>query len=274
VRRLLFAALLLAAAPAAAQGIPEPLRGTWVQGACAAPTAVLHVTARSVVRLPADGPARLVRLRGLRPLAEWTLGSGAGGEAPRVMLRGDTDALETAEPDAKLRDDRLPGDTPVLRWQRCAAPPPGLAALHGEGLAVLGGLERLEGACQGGAMAPCLTALVAVGDVSGDGMLGVAEVARLLRGAAWALAAQDGGEPEALATAVGIGGFAGLAAARMLVDGLDFDSDGRVSAAELAQDRAAWPSGGGDAAGRPVVLEALGEGAGMLRALLERLADR
>jgi hypothetical protein len=123
-------------------------------------------------------------------------------------------------------------------------------------------------------MAPCLAVLVAVGDVSGDGMLGVAEVARLLRGAAWALAAQDGGEPEALGTAVAIGGFAALAAARMLVDGLDFDGDGRVSAAELAQDRAAWPPGGGDAAGRPVVLEALGEGAGMLRALLDRLADR
>lgn len=274
MRRLLLAAVLLAAAPAAAQGIPEPLRGTWAEGACAAPTALLHLTARSVVRLPADGPARLVRLRSLRPLGGWTLGTGAGAEAPRVLLRAAGDALDSAEPDAKLRDDRLPGDTPVRRWVRCAAPPPGLAALHGEGLAVLAALERLEAACQAGAMAPCLAALVAVGDVSGDGMLGVAEAARLLRGIAWALAAQDGGAPEALAASVGLGGIAALAGARVLVDGLDFDGDGRLSAAELAQDRAAWPSGGDAAAGRPVALEALGDGAGLLRALLERLATQ
>lgn len=273
MRRLVLAAFLLAAAPAAAQGIPETLRGTWAQGACTAPAAVLHLTARSVVRLPTNGAARLVRLRNIRSLGDWTLGTGAGAEAPRVLLRAAGDALESAEPDAKLRDDRLPGDTPVLRWQRCAAPPPGLAALHGEGLAVLGGLERLEAACQAGAMAPCLAALVTVGDVSGDGMLGVAEVARLLRGTAWAMAAQDGGAPEALAAAVGIGGFAALAAARMLVDGLDFDGDGRLSATELGQDRSAWPSGGDAAAGRPVALEALGDGAGLLRALLERLAS-
>lgn len=274
MRGALFALLLLAAAPAAAQGIPEALRGTWAQGGCAAPGALLHLTARSVVRLPADGPARLVRLRSLRPLGDWTLGTGAGAEAPRVLLRAAGDALETLEPDAKLRDDRLPGDTPLHRWQRCSVPPPALAALHGEGLAMLGGLERLEAACQQGTTPPCLAALVAVGDVSGDGLLGVAEVARLLRGTAWAVTAQDGGAPDALGTAVGLGSIAALAGARLLVDGLDFDGDGRLSAAELAQDRAAWPTGGGSAEGRPVALEALGEGAGLLRALLERLASQ
>jgi hypothetical protein len=266
----LLAALLLGA-PAAAQGIPEALRGSWAQGACAAPDAVLHLTARSAVRLPAEGPARLLRLRELRPLGDWTLGTAGGAEAPRLLLRGANDALQTAEPDAKLRDDRLPGDTPVLRWTRCPVPPPGLAALHGEGLAVLAALEALEAGCQQGGMAPCLAALVAAADVSGDGALSVAEVARLLRGAAWALAAQDGAPAEGLAAAVGLGALAAQAAARLLVDGLDFDADGRISAAELAQDRAAWP-GGGTAAGRPVAVEALAEGAGLLRALLERLA--
>jgi hypothetical protein len=271
VKRLLLA-LLLAAAPAAAQGIPEPLRGTWAEGACASPAALLHVTARSVVRLPADGPARLVRLRALRPLGDWTLGTGGGAEAPRVLLRAAAaDALETMEPDAKLRDDRLPGDTPIRHWQRCTAPPPGLAALHGEGLAVLAALERLEAACQGGSAAPCIAALVAVGDVSGDGMLGVAELARLLRGTAWALAAQDGATPAGLAGAAALGAAAALAAARLAVEGLDFDGDGRLSATELAQDRAPWPAATGDAAGRPVTLEALGEGAGLLRTLLDRM---
>ncbi len=279
MKRLLLALLLLAGAPAAAQGIPEPLRGTWAEGSCASPATLLHVTARTVAKLPADGPARLLRLRGVRAFNDWTFGTGGGAEAPRVLLRAAGegraagDALETMEPDAKLRDDRLPGDTPIRRWQRCTAPPPALAALHGEGLAALAALERLEATCQRGTAAPCIAALIAVGDVSGDGMLGVAEVARLLRGTAWALAAQDGATPAVLAGAAGLGAATALVLARVTVEGLDFDGDGRLSAAEIAQDRAAWPGATGDAAGRPVALETIGDGAGLLRALIDRIAS-
>lgn len=270
MKRLLILAMLLGAAPAVAQGVPERLRGTWADGECTAPAALLHVTARSLVRLPADGPARLVRFRRLREQAGWTFGVGGGAEAPRVMLRAAGEALETIEPDAKTRDDRLPDATPPIRWRRCTAPPVALAAMHGEGLAFLGALERLEAACQGESAARCVAAVVAEGDVSGDARLGVAEVARLLRGAAWALAAQEGAAPEGLAAAAGLGGLAALAAARLLVDGLDFDGDGRLSAAELGQDRATFPAATGAAGGRPVALETLAEGAGLLRALVER----
>lgn len=273
MKRLLILAMLLGAAPAAAQGVPQPLRGTWADGECAAPAALLHVTARSLVRLPADGPARLVRFRRLRDQAGWTFGVGGGAEAPRVMLRAAGEGLETIEPDAKTRDDRLPDATPPVRWRRCTVPPVALAVLHGEGLAFLGALERMEAACQGGETARCFAAVVAEGDVSGDARLGVAEVARLMRGAAWALAAQEGAAPEGLAAAAGLGGLAALAAARLLVDGLDFDGDGRISAAELGQDRSVFPSATGAAGGRPVALESLAEGAGLLRALVERLVE-
>jgi hypothetical protein len=269
----LAAALLLAAAPAAAQGVPEALRGTWVQGECAAPAALLHVTARAVARLPAEGDARLVRFRDLRGHAGWTLGAGGGAEAPRVMLRAAGDALETAEPDAKTRDDRLPGAAPVTTWRRCAEPPAGLALLHGEGLAFLGTLERLEAACQGGTAAACIATLVAEGDVSGDGMLGVAELARLLRGAAWALAAQDGAAPVGLAAATALGSLPALVAARAAVESLDYDGDGRLSAEEIGRDRTGFPRGTGDASGRPTALEGLADAAGVLRGLLERLAS-
>ena len=271
MKRLLIL-LLLAAAPASAQGIPEALRGTWSAGSCMAPDALLHVTARSLARLPAEGTARLLRFGTLREHDGWTLGTGGGAEAPRVMLRAAADGLETIEPDAKTRDDRLPGAAPVMRWARCATPPPVLALLHGEGLAFLGALERIEAACQGGTAPACLDAVVQVGDVSGDGLLGTAEIARLLRGAAWALAAQDGGAPDTLAAAAGLGGLAALAAARLMVEGLDYDGDGRLSAAELGQDRAAFPPGVGAAGGRPVALESLAVGAGLLRGLLERFA--
>ena len=263
---------LLAAAPAMAQGVPEALRGTWTAGACTAPEALLHVTARSVARLPAEGPARLMRFRSLRETEGWFLGTGGGAEAPRILLRPAGDALETIEPDPKTRDDRLPGEAPPLRWERCTTPPPALALVHGEGLAFLGALERIEATCQGGTAPGCLDAVVAVGDVSGDGLLGAAEIARLLRGAAWALAARDQAEPDTFAAAVGLGSLAALAAARLMVEGLDYDGDGRLSAAELGQDRVAFPPGAGDARGRPIGLEALADGSALLRGLLDRLA--
>ena len=272
MRRLLVAALLVMAAPAMAQGVPEAMRGTWTAGSCAAPEALLHVTARGVVRLPAEGPARLVRFRALRDQAGWVLATGTGAEAPRVMLRADGEALELAEPDTKLRDDRLPGTTPVTRWLRCQAPGVGLALLHAEGLAFLGTLERLEAVCQSAPMAACIAGLISEADVSHDGLLSVAEVARLLRGAAWALAVQQGSEADGIAAAAGLGSIAALAAARLLVASLDYDEDGRLSAAELGQDRLAFPSGAGSADGRPGTIEGLAIGAGMLRNLVERLA--
>lgn len=272
IRHLVLAALLLAA-PAFAQGVPDAMRGTWAAGSCAAPQALLHVTARAVARLPADGPARLVRLRALRDQAGWTLGTGAGAEAPRVMLRAEGDALELAEPDAKLRDDRLPGATPVTRWSRCQAGDVRLSLLHGEGFAFLGTLERLEAVCQAGPMPICIGGLVSEADVSGDGLLSVAEVARLLRGAAWALAVQQGGDPDGIAAATGLGGVAALAAARLVVGSLDYDDDGRLSPAELGQDRLVFARGAGSPDGRPGTIEALADGAGLLRNLIERLVS-
>lgn len=273
--RLLVVALLALSAPAlaAAQGVPEAMRGGWAAGSCLAPEAVLFVTARTVVRLPGAAPARLLRLRGLQERDGWTLGIGGGAEAPRVMLRVAEDALELAEPDAKLRDDRLPGPTPVTRWLRCQAGGAGLAVLHGEGLAFLGTLERLEAACQAGPMPVCIGVLVAEADVSGDGHLGVAEVARLLRGAAWTLAVQQGSEPDAIAAATGLGAIAALTAARVIVGSLDYDGDGRLSPPELAQDRLAFPPGTGAVEGRPGSIEALADGAGLLRSLIERIAS-
>jgi hypothetical protein len=271
MRRLLLL-LLLAAAPAGAEGIPEGYRGTWAAGSCAAPGALLHVTARGVARLPAEGPARLMRFHALRVQDGWTVGTGGGAEAPRMMLRAAGDALETVEPEAKTRDDRLPGGAAVLHWARCVAPPAPLALLHGEGLAFLGAAERIEAACQGASATDCLAEVVRVGDVSGDGLLGAAEIARLLRGATWALAAQEGAEPDSLVAAAGLGGLAAIAAARLLVEGLDYDGDGRLSAAELGQDRAAFPAGAGAAGGRPMAIDALSDGAGMLRRLIEGFA--
>ena len=256
--------------------VPTALRGAWFEGECTAPRAMLQVTARAVVRLPADAPARLIRFGETRRQqaggqAEWHVGIGRGAEAPRILLRGDGQALQTAEPDAKLRDDRLPGDTPVLSWHRCPSPPPAFAALHGAGLAFLGSLEVLEAACGGASASPagCVAAIVGEGDVSGDRLLSVAEIARMVRGMTWVLAAAEDAAPEGVMAAGGGGLLAGVAIARFAMESLDYDGDGKLSAAELGQDRAGFARALGSEAGRPLRLEGVQEGVMLLRTLLD-----
>jgi hypothetical protein len=275
------AALLLALAPpAGAQPADQPpgtlpgaLRGAWFAGECADPRGMLVITTRSLARVEAEAPARLFRVATTRDAEGWTIGTATGPDAPRIMLRPAGEGLETAEPDPKLRDDRLPGATPIAAWRRCPAPPPVLAALHGEGAAFLGMLEHLEVGCATGTPGVCAQAIIAQGDVSGDGVLTVAELSRLARGAAWLAAVQEGGTQDVIAAAVGAGAVAGILAARGLMESLDYDGDGRLAAAELAQDRAGFATIPGTAEGRPLRVEGLTEGAGMLRGLFEGLMN-
>lgn len=268
-------ALSLLALPALGQGVPTPLRGAWYAGDCADPAAMLVLTARAAARVEAEAPARLYRFSTTGQAAGYTLGVGVGSEAPRLMFRAAPEGLETIEPDPKTRDDRLPGEARAETWRRCPAPPPAIAALHGEGVAFLTALEHLEAACGAGTPGACAEALIRQGDVSGDGKLSPAELARLVRGAAWVLAVQEGGTQDVLAAAVGGGALGGILAARLLVESLDYDGDGRLSLEEVLQDRAGGFAGSaGTESGRPLRMEGLTEGAGMLRGLVEGLFGR
>lgn len=284
MRGILVLALALLATPAAAQGggVPEALRGAWFAGDCADPQAMLVLTGRAAARVEAEAGSRLYRFREMRQAAGHTLGVAGGAEAPRLMFRAAAGGLETIEPDPKTRDDRLPGAASAEVWRRCAAPPAALVALHGEGIAVLAALEHLEAACGGGAPGACAQAILRQADVSGDGRLAPAELARLARGAAWVAAVQEGavlagavGAGAVGAAAVGAGALGGVLAARLLVESLDYDGDGRLSAAELLQDRGeGFARAAGTPQGSPLRMDGLEEGAGMLRDLLELLIGR
>lgn len=262
------------AAPAHAQGVPEPLRGAWFAGDCADPQTMLVMTGRAAARIDAEAPSRLMRFREMREVAGWTLGTGTGPEAPRLLFRPAPEGLETIEPEAKTRDDRLPGDAPPSIWRRCTTPPTALLALHGEGVAFLAALEHLEAGCGTSAPGACAQAIIRVADVSGDGTLSSAEIARLARGAAWVVAAQEGATQDILAGAVGAGALGGVLSARMLLENLDYDGDGRLSVAELSQDRTGFGAASGTPEGRPLRTEGLTEGAGMLRSLIDGLMNR
>ena len=272
MRRLLVALLLLAPGLALAQPVPEAFQGAWFQGECARLDALLHLTHRAAARVPRDGAGRLLRFSVLRQQGDWLVGTGRGAEAPRLMLRAAGDALETAEPEAKAREDRLPGEAPLTRWHRCEAVPPEVALLHGEGVAVMAALEHAEAACGGADTAACFGAVVAQADVSGDGRLTRAELARLARGAAWLVAVQEGVTGENLAGAIAASALAGQLAAQLTVESLDYDGDGRLSAEELAQDRGRFGVARGNARGRPLHSEAAGPGLEALRGLLSGLS--
>ncbi|MBP0493790.1 hypothetical protein [Roseomonas indoligenes] len=279
----LLAGLMLLAAPAAITSaraqeaaIPAALGGAWFQGGCAAPTAMLALSARGAARIPAGETGRLLRFTEARALPSgWTMATARGPEAPRLMLRAAKveggDGLETAEPANKTRDDRLPGDAPVTAWHRCPATPLPFAA-QGEGLAFLGAIEVLEAACGPGTggVADCAAALIRVGDVSGDKLLGPAELARLFRGASWLLSLQAEVSPELSGLAGAAGALGAVAGARLMVESLDYDGDGRLSARELVQDRAVLATGG-EARGRPLALERLSEGVALMRGIVEGL---
>ncbi|MGG5809786.1 hypothetical protein [Falsiroseomonas sp. CW058] len=262
------------AAPALAQGVPEPLRGAWFAGDCADPQAMLVMTGRAAVRVESEAPARLVRFRDTREAGGWTLGTGTGAEAPRLLFRGVAEGLETAEPDPKTRDDRLPGDARASVWRRCPAPPALLAGLHGEGVAALAAIEHVEAACAAGTPAACADAIVRQGDVSGDALLSAAELARLTRGIAWVVAAQEGATQDVLLGATAAGTLAGVLTARLLIESMDYDGDGKLSARELALDATGFARATGTAEGAPLRTDGLAEGAGMLRGLIDGLMNR
>ncbi|MFC7610346.1 EF-hand domain-containing protein [Teichococcus aestuarii] len=110
---------------------------------------------------------------------------------------------------------------------------------------------------------------MAEGDVSGDGLLSVAEIARLVRGMTWVMAAAEDASPEGVLAAGGGGLLAGVAIGRFAMESLDYDGDGRLSAAELGQDRTALTRSLGAEGGRPLRLEGVQEGIGLLRGLLD-----
>jgi hypothetical protein len=265
VIRFLFLVLLLPGAALAQGAIPEAMRGNWTDGDCARPAAVLHVTPRAAARLPIDGAGRLLRFSTVAPHADWVLGTADGAAAPRLLLRRRGDALETVEPEAKTRDDALPGPAALQLWRRCPGWPPALVAQHGEGIAFLGTLERIEAAC-GGTGAACLPALFRAADISGDGLLSAAELARLFRGAAWVASVEEASEDRVALQ--GMSAAAALLLARGVVDSLDYDGDGRLSLVELAQDRGGMPESGGTAEGSPLPLAGLTEALAALRAAI------
>lgn len=275
---LVLAAALLAAMPAAAQdaALPEPMQGLWVSGECAAPEAMLFATHRGWAMLPTGATQRMFRITRTGTVGDGlTLLVGDDEEQTRLLLRATPAGLEVREPPEKLADTELPGDAPASSFRRCPAIPAALALLHGEGLSFLGALDGIEAACAHGNTATCIDAVWSWADVSGDGTLTAAEVARLARGVAYAVMLSQGTETEELAGALGAGALGGVAVGWALIASFDYDGSTSLSKAEVTQDRFPPPGLAGAVTAAPSLPRpgvSLSAQLGALKALFEELA--
>lgn len=230
-------ALLAAAAPAAQATFPPEATGLWVAGSCSEPTELLFVTRSAWARLQANGVHVLRHAERFDRAGAFGLAVADDAEATRLLFRSTADGLLVRDPPPKMPDASLPGDGPDVAFRRCAAIPVALAGLHGEGLSFLAALDGIGASCAGDDGAACIARIWAWADVSGDGGLAVAEIARLLRGMAYVATLAAGTTESELAQAVGAAGVAGIAAAWALLASVDYDGSGTVSSEELARDR-------------------------------------
>jgi hypothetical protein len=279
---------LLLALPAAAQPqppaqppgtIPAAAQGLWANGQCGDPAALLFLTGRYWALLPKEGPQELWRVERTLAQGAFTLAVADDAEQTRLILRPDGTRLETRTPGAKQPDDAIPGDAPATQWARCPSLPAPLAGLHGEGLSFLGALDGLEAACAAGEPGGCIAAVFAWADVTRDGVLSAAEIARLVRGATHMAMLATGTELDTLAGAIGAGALGGILGAYGLIASYDYDNSGTLSQAELLQDRSPMPGLSGPAAppstaapGPPLGGAALAGQLGALRTLLDQLS--
>ncbi len=243
IRRVLFlvfnATLSAATPPATAGELPEALRGIMASPSCAAPEQAQVATGGAYLVIEAD--------------KSWLTTLDAGPVGPdgwvAVQPKDDSWYLARRTADGRLEEayppDNAPkGSLPGPRWNRAsfedcgASLPAGLALLHGEAAAFFRALDGVAADCQGGTPR-CAPGLFALADVSGDGRLSRAEIARLLRIAAYLgpLMGDEAIEHEVLAAAVAAMVPLGPLLAAAVVGSFDYDDDGGISLGELLRDR-------------------------------------
>ena len=236
ITRLLFLVVVFASqqlSAASAETIPDSMRGIWVPqeaGRCEDAKRIFMVGTSAVLVFESD-PAR----------ESVAFGPSTSIAGALVLTRSDQDViLETSLEDG-TRCDRLPG-----RYY----------AFFGEALALFNSFDAIALSCERDDSSTCLDTAFRFADVSGDGELAQAEIARVLRAVAFYVAYEitvasrktsdqtqmDPWEmlqvPTAdLAGATVLASMLGPFFSDNLVSSYDFDASGSVSLAELLQDR-------------------------------------
>lgn len=247
--KLALAACLIATLPAfaLAEDTPEEFIGIWATPNCNSATDTLVFFNGFYLWLGEEETT----LSGLSLASE--AGAESAGEPPDDFIR-----LEESDgypnffqvlPDGRLREAFLPDDAelsakPDADWastdyERCGnALPRDKVMLHGEALAVLSVVNEAQSVCSTNQPA-CATTLFNGVDVTGDGNLSIAEIARLFRVAGYlaAVSEENGASNDDLAAVLATSLPVAPLMASAIVNSFDYDDNGTVSLAELSQDR-------------------------------------
>jgi hypothetical protein len=223
--------------------MPEQYRGIWASPNCAGADSLSIYTAGDTF-YSGDGHVGLLPVAALESVGSYdriTVGRFAdqvsvyylqraeGGELTEIHAPGDVSA------DALAEDDWW-----RVTFERCDAVPAQFTLYYGEILSWIEALPSLRAGCAVGSEAGCLEAVWSLGDVSGDGLLSLAELSRILRilTQAAAIAHEDGVATEELGMATLGTVLAAPLVGHLVLASLDYDDDGHLSPEELLQDRA------------------------------------
>lgn len=264
--RLALAALLAAlavATPATAEPWPPAWRGVWAVGGCAAGSRymVLHGS-EALYAAPDRDEVRLERYD-LQPFDEDRRAHhrADGGFALFGPASDQHMVAVRSRPGQSWRD--LPAiESEATRevYERCPYLPPSLEGLHGEAASIMAAADAARADCADPKGSICPQAMFTVVDVSGNGEISAAELARAIRYAAWRATFED---ETASAKSIGLaltGSYlAGPVVAAALVASLDYDDSGELSVEEITVDRpglvGAAREQAGDASGAYAVVD-------------------
>lgn len=219
--------------------VPAPFRGTWAYPTCEAPQETVLVFHRSYLWIGSQG----TELRGIslasRQPGDWTRVEDSNG-TPYFFRQSNPNELQETFLPRGAPKSAVPSDRwGQVTYQSCQGVlPRSLVLLHGEAVAMLRLIETVSPWCASDRNR-CVKALFDGVDVSGDGTLSRAEIARLVRIGTY-LAAVSSEEPpddpqltSALLAALPVGPLIATA----MVNSFDYDNNGTISMQELSQDR-------------------------------------
>jgi len=230
---------LVVSAGSYATDVPKQFRGTWAYPSCAQPIETVLLYHQAYLWIGSRGTElRGVSLAKAQP-ADWTRVEDSNGTPYFFKLNSPERLAETFLPRGATKQATPTKDWGSVVYESCKGQlPDELVLLHGEPVSLLNLIEDIAPWCSTD-RARCVKALFNALDVSGNGSLSKAEIARAVRIGAY-LAAVSGNEYPSSAQLMGVN----LAAIRMgpeisgaIIDSFDYDNSGGVSLSELSLNR-------------------------------------
>lgn len=219
-----------AASGAQAQTFPETIAGSWSSPNCTNSERVMVINPGGILEFLPLGTSTFVRFSGFAevPVTE------AGGTIRAIRVS--PNEQERTPVTFRIIEGKLNGT-----MERCQQVPASIRWLYGEAIAGFQLLGQALGTFRTQGSGPAIEAVFNGLDVSQDRALSEGEVARLLRilgffGGYFAQKTALVRSEDVMMPSVVIGLFGPLTAAT-LIGNLDYDDDGRLSMAELLQDR-------------------------------------